>query len=66
MEKGLLDPIEIIIGPPFTKDVMEYPNGGKLKLPLIDPYDRTKDHIDYIQTFQFHMHYVGAPNTIMC
>lgn len=32
-EKGLLDPTDVIINPPFIKEVMEYPNSGKLKPP---------------------------------
>lgn len=51
-EKGLLDPTNVVIDPSFIKEVMEYPNSEKLKPPPIDPYHRTKDPIDHIQTFQ--------------
>lgn len=50
-EKDLLDATNVFINPSFTKKVMEYPNSKKLKPLSIDPYDRTKDHVDHIQTF---------------
>lgn len=67
IEKGLLDPIDVVIDPLFTKKVMEFPNIRKLKpLPPIDLYDDIKDLRGHIQTFESHMHYIGAPDTIMC
>lgn len=32
-ETGLLDLIDVVINPLLIKDVMEYPNSGKLKPP---------------------------------
>lgn len=57
-EKELLGLIEVVTEPPFTKELLEYPNLGKLKPPAIDSFDGTKDPIDHVHTFQLHMHYV--------
>lgn len=65
-EKGLLDLMDVVIDPLFIKEIIAYPNIGKLKPPPIDPYDGTKDHIDHVQKFQSQMHYVGAYDAIMC
>lgn len=46
--KGLLDPTNVVINPHFTKEIMKYPKSEKLKPPPINPYDGTKDPIDYI------------------
>lgn len=64
-EKGLLDPMDIVIEPPFINEVMEQPKNDKLKPPLINPYDGTKDLEDYVQTFWSHMHNVDAPDAII-
>lgn len=48
MEKGLLDPINIVINSLFIKKIMEYPNKGKFKLPSINLYNGTKDSIDQV------------------
>lgn len=58
-EKSLLDPTNVIIDPPFTKEVMECPNNGKLKCSPIDLYDKTKDPVDHVQIFYSHIHYLG-------
>lgn len=65
-EKGLLDLMDVVINPPFTKEIMIYSNSEKLKPPSIDPYNGTKDPINYIHTFQSHMHYVVDQDAIMC
>lgn len=41
-ERGLLDPTDVVIDFPLTKEVMAYLNSGKLSPPPIDPCDRTK------------------------
>lgn len=46
-KKGLLDPTDVVIDPPFTKRIMAYPNSSKLKSLPIDPYDGTKESIDH-------------------
>lgn len=50
-KKGLLDSTNIIINPPFTNEVITYPNSGKLEPLPINSYDGTKDPTDHIQTF---------------
>lgn len=47
-EKGLLNPADIIVDSLFTKEVMVYPNSGKLKPLPINPYDGTKDPLDHV------------------
>lgn len=47
-EKDLLDSANIVMEPLFIEKIMAYPNIGKLKPPLIDPYDRTKDLVDHV------------------
>lgn len=37
-EKGLFDPIDAVIEPLFTKEVLEYPNLRKLKPSAIGTY----------------------------
>lgn len=64
-EKGLMDSTDIVMEPLFTDEIMAYPNSRKLKPPSIDLCHRTKDPVDNIQTFQFHMHYMGAQNAIL-
>lgn len=59
-EKGLLDPMYIIVGSSLTKEIITYPNSCKPKSPHNDLYDGTKDSIDYVQIFQSYTHYVGA------
>lgn len=51
IEKGLLNLVDTVIDLPFTKEILEYLNSGKLKPLTIDLYDDTKDPIDHIQTF---------------
>lgn len=65
-EKYLLNPNDVVIEPFFIKEMLEYPNLEKLKPLRIGPYDSTKDPIDYVQTFQSHLHYFGASDAIMC
>lgn len=65
-EKNLLDLIDVVIDPPFIKEVMVYPNNGKLKPLPIGLYEKIKDLIDHVQMFQPYMHYGGAPDVIMC
>lgn len=50
-KKGLLDLIDAVIEPPFTKKILEYPNLKKLKPSVIDPYNGTKDLINHVETF---------------
>lgn len=47
-EKGLLDSTKVIMGPPFTEEIIAYLNTTKLKPLLIDPYNKTKDHVDLV------------------
>lgn len=68
-EKGLLDLTNVVIDPPFTKKVMEYPNSSKTEPPPIDLYDGTKDLVDHVQTFLSHSlrwcslrHHVSLPD----
>lgn len=65
-KKNLLNPNDMVIEPLFTKKILEYPTLGKFKPLSIDSYDNTKDTIDHVQTFQSHMYYVGASDSIMC
>lgn len=64
-EKGLLNSANVVIKLPFIEEIMVYPNTSKLKPLPIDPYNRTKDLVDYVQTFQSYMHYVDAHDAIM-
>lgn len=41
-EKGLLNPIDAVIKPSFTKEILKYLDPGKLKPLAIDPYNGTK------------------------
>lgn len=50
-EKGLFGPNDVVIEPPITKEILEYPNPEKLKPSSIDSYDDTRDLVDHIQTF---------------
>lgn len=50
-EKGLLDSTNVIIGLPFIKEVMEYPNSDKLKPLHIGPCNGNKDLVNHVQTF---------------
>lgn len=47
-ERGLVDSSNVIMEPPFFKEIMTYPNSRKLKPLSIDPYDRTKGPVDYM------------------
>lgn len=40
--------MDVVIDPPFTKEVLEYPNTGKLKPPAIDLYEDTRNPINYV------------------
>lgn len=59
-EKGLLNPLKAIIDSSFINNFLEYPNNGKLKPPVIDPYNGTKDSIDH-----FYVH-LDILNAIIC
>lgn len=50
-ERGLLDSADMVMKSPSTKEIMAYPNIDKLKPPPINPYDGTKDPMDYMQMF---------------
>lgn len=50
-KKSLLNLNDVVIEFPFTKEILEHLNLGKLNPPSIDPYDGIKDPIDYVQTF---------------
>lgn len=65
-DKGLLDPINVMINLSFTKKILEYPNSRKHKPLIINPYDGIKNPIGHIQTFQLHMHYLIVSIVIIC
>lgn len=64
-EKGSAGLTDVVIGLPVSKEIMVYPNRGKIKPPTIDPYEWVNDLVDHAQTFQSHMYYVGAHDTII-
>lgn len=65
-KEGLANSFDIIMEPPLTKEIMVYPNNGKLKPLPINPYNGTKDPVDHVQTFQSHMLHMGTHDAIMC
>lgn len=65
-EKGLIDLTDVVIEPPFAKEIIACPNSKKLKPLPVELYDETKDSVDHVQTFQSHIHYVGTHDAIMC
>lgn len=64
-KKGLLNPTDIVIDPPFIKEVMEYPNSGKCKSSPIDPYAKPRTLLIMSRRFSL-IHYMGALDAIMC
>lgn len=58
-EKEFLDPLNAVLDPPFIT-ILEHLNTIKLKPPTIDPYHGTKEPINHVQTFQFHMHFLKS------
>jgi hypothetical protein len=56
VDKHFLTVDNILQGPnlPFTKEVMEFDLPPKFKIPQIDPYDRSKDPVDHIETYKAH------------
>lgn len=61
-----MDSFDIVMEPLFTEEIMSYLNSRKLKPSPINPYNRTKDPVDHIWTFQSLIYYMGAYNAIMC
>lgn len=62
----MIDPSSIVVEPLFTKKILKYLTTGKPKPPTIDLYDRTKDPINHVQTFQSYLRYLRALDAIMC
>lgn len=44
---------------------MEFPFPKKFKVPSIDPYDRSKDPTDHVETYKTHMSLQRDPYKIM-
>lgn len=51
---------------PFTKEVIEFPYPEKFKVPAIDPYDRSKDPANHVETYKTNKALQGPPDQIMC
>lgn len=47
-KKKAIKPVDVAIEPSFTKDILKYPNPGKLKPLAINPYDHTQDPIGHV------------------
>lgn len=50
-KKGLLDPVDAVIDPSFTKEVLEYSNSEKLKPSAIDPFHDQKNPLIMFRHF---------------
>ncbi|XP_059663886.1 uncharacterized protein LOC132309611 [Cornus florida] len=51
---------------PFSPSVMKCPLPSKFRMPSIESFDRTKDPIDHLETFQALMHLHVMPDESIC
>jgi len=51
---------------PFTTSVTSFPLPLKFRMPQVEAYDRSKDPLDHLESFQTLMHLQGMVDEIMC
>ena len=51
---------------PFTASVTSFPLLPKFRMPQVESYDRSKDPLDYLESFKTLIHLQGVADEIMC
>ena len=51
---------------PFTAEVLHFPLLAKFRMPQIETFDGTKDHVDHLNTYKNRMELHGYQDPVRC